>query len=57
MSDSSWLSYNYFVSQYEDDTLNDTEEVSNLLVDNIIISYFRQYSFFFMNNFMHQKNI
>ena len=60
MSDSSWSSY--LLSQYEDfvseydDTLNDTEEVGNVLVDNITISHFRQYSFFFMNNFMHYKN-
>ena len=30
MSDSNWLSY--FVSQYDDDTLNDTEKVGNVCI-------------------------
>ena len=33
MSDSSWSFY--FESQYDDDTLNDTEEVGKVLVTNV----------------------
>ena len=45
MSDSSWSFY--FESQY-DDRLNDTEEVGKVLVTNVTICHFRQYSFFIL---------
>ena len=54
-SSSSWASF--FKSQYEDDTLNNNEEVGNvyIIVDNITISHFRQYSVYFTAIFMPQK--
>ena len=54
MSDSSGSSY--CVSKYNDDTLNNIEEVGNVLVNNITISHFRQYSIHFINIFMHHEN-